>query len=151
MHHNNHNWMLAWVGYRYHEHKYHRGYVGFESLHAWTCAKSSHLKHSEEDTISSYYITTILMHVHDRFRSLAGHFSTYLLAFTCTKQENCLCIKILKPKLFQMSPPYLPICGITLPFQVNLHVPPLKTSNKHPFLCAWIAQGVTGGSQYLPC
>ena len=32
-----------------------------------------------------------------------------------------------------MSPPYLPICCITLPPYVNLHVPPLKTSNKYPF------------------
>jgi hypothetical protein len=37
-----------------------------------------------------------------------------------------------------MSPPYLPICGISLPFQVNLHVPPLKFSNKLLFLCAWL-------------
>ena len=73
------------------------------------------------------------MHVHDRCCSLAGCFSTYLLAFACTKWELCLYIKNLKLKLFQMSPPYLPICGITLPSQVNLHVPPLKTSNKYPF------------------
>ena len=73
------------------------------------------------------------MHDYDRFRSLVGRFSTYLLAFSCTKREYCLCIKILKPKLFQMSPLYLPICGITLPFQVNLHVLPLKYSNEHLF------------------
>ena len=36
------------------------------------------------------------MHVHDRFRSLAGRFSTYLLAFACTKWELCLYIQ--KPK-----------------------------------------------------
>ena len=62
-------------------------------------------------------------------------FPTYLLAFTCTKWEYCLCIKILKPKLFQMSPLYLPICGITLPFQVNFHVPPLILQITICFVC----------------
>src|SRR3989337_2528138 len=84
------------------------------------------------------------MHVHDRFRSLAGRFSTYLLAFACTKQEYYLCIQILKPKLFQMSPLYIPICGITLPFQVNLHVPPLKIQMNICFVCldrSWSDRG----------
>jgi hypothetical protein len=40
-------------------------------LHAGTCAKSSHLKHSEEDTMSSYYITPILMHVDTQDESLS--------------------------------------------------------------------------------
>ena len=31
----------------------------------------------------------------------------------------------LNPKLCQMTPPYLPICGISMLFQVNLHVPTL--------------------------
>ena len=34
------------------------------------------------------------------------------------------------PKLFHMSPLYLPICGIYLPFQVNLYVPNSKPSNE---------------------
>src|SRR3954471_15356588 len=38
-----------------------------------------------------------------------------------------------------MSPPYLPICGIYLPFQVNLYVPNSKPSNKHSVLYARIA------------
>ena len=63
-----------------------------------------------------------------------------LLAFTCTKREYCLCIQSLKtPKLFHMSPLYLPICGIYLPFQVNLYVPNSKPSNKHSVLYARIA------------
>ena len=63
-----------------------------------------------------------------------------LLAFTCTKREYCLCIQPLKtPKLCHMSPPYLPICGIYLPFQVNLYVPNSKPSNKYPVLYARIA------------
>ena len=63
-----------------------------------------------------------------------------LLAFTCTKREYCLCIQLHKPqKLFHMSPPYLPICGIYLPFQVNLYVPNSKPSNKHSVLYARIA------------
>ena len=37
------------------------------------------------------------------------------------------------PKLFHMSPPYLPICGIYPPFQVNLHVPNSKYSNNNLF------------------
>ena len=32
-----------------------------------------------------------------------------------------------------MSPPYLPICGISMPFQVNLHVPTLIFQNNFPF------------------
>ena len=85
------------------------------------------------------------MHYHEHFRSLAGRFSTYLLTFTCTKQKYCLCIKILKPKLFQMSPLHLPICGITLLFQVNLHVPPLKFQMNICFVClgcSWSDKGV---------
>lgn len=38
-----------------------------------------------------------------------------------------------------MSPPYLPICGIYLPFQVNLYVPNSTPSNNHPVLYARIA------------
>ena len=38
-----------------------------------------------------------------------------------------------------MSPPYLPICSIYLPFQVNLYVPNSKPSNKHSVLYARIA------------
>ena len=38
-----------------------------------------------------------------------------------------------------MSPLYLPICGIYLPFQVNLYVPNSKPSNKYLVLYAWIA------------
>ena len=63
-----------------------------------------------------------------------------LLAFTYTKQEYCLCIQTPStPKLFHMSPLYLPICGIYLPFQVNLYVPNSKPSNKHSVLHARIA------------
>ena len=48
--------------------------------------------------------------------------------------ENTTCTpKSLNPKLFHMSPPYLPICGIYLPFQVNLHVPNSKPSNDNLF------------------
>ena len=39
-----------------------------------------------------------------------------------------------------MSPPYLPICGIYLSFQVNLYVPNSKPSNKHSVLYARIAR-----------
>ena len=56
-----------------------------------------------------------------------------LLAFTCTKKEYCLCIHFHKPqKLFHM-------CGIYLPFQVNLYVPNSKPSNKYHVLYAQIA------------
>ena len=41
--------------------------------------------------------------------------------------------------LFHMTPPYLPIYGIYLPFQVNLYVPNSKPSNKHYVLYARIA------------
>lgn len=49
-----------------------------------------------------------------------------------------------------MSPLYLPICGITLPFQVNLHVSPLKFQMSICFVYAWTAHGARGGGQYLP-
>ena len=56
------------------------------------------------------------------------------LAFTCTKREYYLCIQLHEPqKLFHMSPPYLPICGIYRPFQVNLYVPNSKPSNEIMF------------------
>ena len=42
-----------------------------------------------------------------------------------------------------MSPPYLPIYGIYLPFQVNLYVPNSKPSNKHSVLYARIAHVLT--------
>ena len=41
--------------------------------------------------------------------------------------------KLHTPKLFHMSPPYLHICGIYVPFQVNLHVPNSKPSNNNLF------------------
>src|SRR3989337_1594963 len=77
------------------------------------------------------------MHDYDRCRSLVGRFSIYLLPFACTKREYCCASKILKPKLFQMSPLYLPICGITLPFQVNLQVPPLIIQINICFVCPY--------------
>ena len=40
-------------------------------LYAWTCAKSRHSNHSEKDTILSYYIITILMHVNTQDKSLS--------------------------------------------------------------------------------
>ena len=48
----------------------------------------------------------------------------------CTKWEYCLCIQFLEPSFFHECPPYLPICGIYLPFQVNLYVPNSKPSNE---------------------
>ena len=44
-----------------------------------------------------------------------------------------------------MSPPYLPICGIYLSFQVNLYVTNSKPSNKYLFLYALIAHVSTRG------
>ena len=40
---------------------------------------------------------------------------------------------ILKASFCHECPPYLPICGIYLPFQVNLHVPNSKPSNNNLF------------------
>ena len=45
-----------------------------------------------------------------------------------------------------MSPLYLPICGIYLPFQVNLYVPNSKPSNKHFVLYTRIAHVSTGAA-----
>ena len=50
--------------------------------------------------------------------------------------RNIACAsKSLNPKLFQMSPLYLPICSITLLFQVNLHVPPIIIQISICFVC----------------
>ena len=76
-----------------------------------------------------------LMLVYDHFRFLIGRFSIYLLAFICTKQEYYVCIQLLKPKLCQMSPPYLPICGISMAFEVNLFVPTLIFKMNFLFVC----------------
>ena len=82
----------------------------------------------------------ILMHVYDCCHSPSWSLPSLLLAFTCTKREYCLCIQTPQTsKLFHTSPPYLPICGIYLPFQVNLYVPNSKPSSNHPVLYAWIA------------
>ena len=62
-----------------------------------------------------------------------------LLSFTCTKRNTACASNSLNPKLFHMSPLYLPIYGIYLPFQVNLYVPNSKPSNKHSVLYARIA------------
>ena len=45
-----------------------------------------------------------------------------------------------------MSPLYLLVCGIYLPFQVNLYVPNSKPSNKHSVLYARIAHVSTRAS-----
>ena len=59
-----------------------------------------------------------------------------LLAFTCTKREYCLCIQSLKPQSYSRWVHYTFLCGIYLPFQVNLYVPNSKPSNKHSVLYA---------------
>src|SRR3954469_19900812 len=45
-----------------------------------------------------------------------------------------------------MRPLYLPICGIYLPFQVNVYVPNSKPSNKHSVLYDRIAHVSTKAS-----
>ena len=56
-----------------------------------------------------------------------------LLVFTCPKRDTACASTSINPKLFHMSPSYLPICGIYLWFQVNLHVPNPKPSNDNLF------------------
>ena len=58
--------------------------------------------------------------------------------------------KILKPKLCQMSPLYLPICGISMSFQVNLRASTLIFEIIF-FVCARTAHEAAGGGQYFPC
>ena len=48
-----------------------------------------------------------------------------------------------------MSPPYLPICGISMPFQANLYVPSLNLQNKFSLLCACTAHETVGSIQYF--
>ena len=72
-----------------------------------------------------------------------------LLAFACTKQKYCLCIQNPWNQSYAIkSPLYLPIYGITLSFQVNLHVSSLNLQMNICFLCpynSWSGRG----SQYL--
>ena len=57
-----------------------------------------------------------------------------LLAKISILSGNTACAsKFLEPSFFHECPPYLPICGIYLPFQVNLHVPNSKPSNNNLF------------------
>ena len=57
-----------------------------------------------------------------------------LLAKISVLSGNTACAsKFLEPSFFHECPPYLPICGIYLPFQVNLHVPHSKPSNNYLF------------------
>ena len=48
-----------------------------------------------------------------------------------------------------MSPLYLPICGISMPFQANLYVPSLNFQNKFFLLCARTAHETVGSVQYF--
>ena len=57
-----------------------------------------------------------------------------LLAKISVLRGNTTCAsKFLEPSFFHECPPYLPICGIYLPFQVNLHVPNSTPSNNNLF------------------
>ena len=57
-----------------------------------------------------------------------------LLAKISVLSGNTACAsKFFEPSFFHEFPPYLPICGIYLPFQVNLHVPNSKPSNNNLF------------------
>ena len=70
-----------------------------------------------------------------------GSFKHVELAFPPHANQNSLhqveillvLPNILKPSFCQECPPYLPICGIYLPFQVNLHVRNSKPSNNNLF------------------
>src|SRR3989337_2043235 len=73
------------------------------------------------------------MHVYDRFRFLVGCFSIFCYPSFVLSENTACASKILKPKLCQRSPLYLPICGISMPFQVNLRVPTLNFKIFFPF------------------
>ena len=74
-----------------------------------------------------------LMHVHDCCRSLVGRSSIFCQPSLVLSGNTTCASTSVNLKLFHMSPPYLPICGIYLPFQVNLHVPNSKPSNNNLF------------------
>ena len=75
--------------------------------------------------------------------------SSLLLAFSYTKRKYCLCIQSLKQVYAIKCPPYLPIDGISLPFQVNLHVPPLNLQINFCFVCPYSSWS-DKGSPYIP-
>ena len=61
-------------------------------------------------------------------------FQNPLVAKISVLSGNTACTsKSLEPSFFHECPPYLSICGIYLPFQVNLHVPNSKPSNNNLF------------------
>src|SRR6187399_2096066 len=70
------------------------------------------------------------MHVHDCCRSLAGRFLVSFYPSPVLSGNTACASTSINPKVIPMSPPYLPICGIYLPFQVNLYVPNSKPSNE---------------------
>ena len=109
----------------------------FDSVKKTACGCPTH---------ASVQCSLFIMHVHDRFCSQASRFSTYLLAFACTKREYCLCIQILELSFFHECPPYLPIDSINLPFQVNLHVPPPIIQISICFVCSYCSWSGRGWS-----
>ena len=100
-------------------------------------------------THASTQCKLFIMHDYDHFCSLVGRFSTYLLAFACTKREYCLCIKILKPKVIPDE------STISTYMQYYLAVPgkfacaTSKYSNEHLF-CVLVPLMERQGDQYLP-
>ena len=59
-----------------------------------------------------------------------GHFPVFCQPSPVLSRNTACASKLLKPQSCSMSPPYLPICGIYLPFQVKLYVPNSKPSNE---------------------
>ena len=67
-----------------------------------------------------------------------------LLAFICTKYDHYLCIQNPLNQFYHMSPQYLPICGISVPFQANMYVPSLVFKINFSFVCSYRSRGGEG-------
>src|SRR4051794_33367697 len=67
------------------------------------------------------------MHDYGHYALLVGRIPVFLLASTCTEYELYLCIQPRKAKFFHQRPPYLPICGISLPLLVICSCATFKT------------------------
>ena len=93
------------------------------------------MKLDKEDNIMSYawvylYRSYIVM---DPLTCGACFLESFASQNICTKRNTACASKFLEPSFFHECPPYLHICGIYLPFQVNLHVPNSKPSNNNLF------------------
>ena len=81
-----------------------------------------------------FYHISVKVYCHGSFKHVEIAFPPHASQNSLHQVEILLVLpNILKPSFFHECPPYLPLCGIYLPFQVNLHVPNSKPPNNNLF------------------